>query len=400
MKLFNKVQELFKKVSGFVLPSEQAAKTSLLQVTDLPTWRELLARRDGFPDRYLAYFQPDPLPDMQGLLGREVELSRLNEVLERWEGGLSCSVALVGSEGSGKTSLLNGFAELAGQRCPVLFSQFPRRITCSGDLLAFLADCFVVETPFQNIQEAINFILSRPRQVIILEHGHNLTLRLVGCREVLDDFYRLLLETRQHWLWIVSFRKYPWDRLVMTSKIQHYFTHQIDTLYQDESHLQQIIEGRHALSGLGLEFLPTADEEKSPEALAKDYFKALFAVTRGNIVAALYYWLVSLDEDCSDQTIRIKPLGSVEVDYLRSLERPYHLTLAEVVWHGGLSCSEHQRIFFNSPQASRLQLDYLVNLSLLVTDGLDEEGLPGRYRLNPVCYKPVVALLESLHLIY
>ncbi len=390
--LLQKSRQFFKSL----FPAESAAQSSLSQVTDLPDWQQLMVQRGA----YARHFQPEPLADSSGLLGREDELARLEELLERWESGRACSLAVIGPEGSGKTSLLNSFAESVRRRSPVLVAQLPQRVACVDELLRVFADIFGAETPFQSVQELIRFILSRPRQVFILEHGHNLTLRLVGCREALDAFCYLLIETRQHWMWVVSFRKFSWERLVMTARIQEFFTHQMTTLYQDVDQLRAILEGRHAQTARPLEFIAANGKDSSQEGLAKAFYADLFAATGGNIIAAFYYWLLCLEESSSAETVRIKPLGAIGADYLRSLDRGYHFSLAEVIWHGGLTCSEHQQIFLLSEPASRLQLTYLEELSLLVTDGTEASGDPLLYRLNPVYYKQVVALLESLHLLY
>ena len=172
------------------------------------------------------------------------------------------------------------------------------------------------------------------------------------------------------------------------------------TLYPDQQQLREIIEKRHAETGLGLEFLPLENAAGSQEELAASFFKNLFAATGGNVAAAFYYWLLSLADDGSAGTIRINPLGTVDAGYLRALDRSYHFTLAEIIWHGGLSCEEHQQLFLLSREASRLQLEYLAQLSLLDTDGVAADGFPHHYRLNPAYFKQVISLLESLHLIY
>lgn len=396
MQLPAKITTLLKSL----LNSEVATQESLLQVTDLPDWGDLLNRGNRLPGQYAARFQPDPLTDGHALHGREVELASLNEVLARWESGRACSVAVIGPEGSGKTSLLNCFVAETATRHPTLMAQLNQRVACLQDLLGMLAEIFGVDSAFTSVNELVRYILARPRQVFVLEYGHNLTLRQTGCREALQAFFHILIETRHHWLWVVSFRRYPWERLLMTAAIAQYFTHQVTTLYHDQQQLRHIIEKRHAATGLGLEFLAAENSQQSQEVLAESFYRNLFAATGGNVAAAFYYWLLSLAEDGSAETIRIMPLGSVDADYLRSLDRSYHFTLAEIIWHGYLSCQEHQHLFMLSREASRLQLEYLEQLSLVEADGIDEDGFAHRYRLNPAYFKPVIELLESLHLIY
>jgi len=383
-----------------LLAPDIAAEKSLLQVTDLPTWRELLQRCQGFPDNYAGHFEPEALTEVQNLLGREAELETLGLVLQRWDSGRACSVALIGPEGSGKTSLINGFIAMAGDRYPTQVAYLPHRVGCVKDLLGIFSHQLGSETPFTSVQELIQHILSRPRQILVLEFGHNLTLRLTSCREALQAFFYILIETRQHWMWIVSFRRFPWERLGMTAAIPQYFTHQVTTSYHDQQQIREIIETRHNQTGLTLEYLGEAEAESPQEELAEAFYKNLFAATGGNVAAALYYWLLSLEHDPESGVIRVRPLGSVEVGHIRSLERSYHFTLAEIVWHGGLSCHEHQELFLQTSDASRLQLEYLTQLSLLVTSGVDDEGFPDIYRLNPMYFKQVITLLESLHLLY
>jgi len=158
-------------------------------------------------------------------------------------------------------------------------------------------------------------------------------------------------------------------------------------------------------SGYPVTFLNGNKPQKAGPSSAKDdqasrqerFFSDLFAATRGNMQAALFYWLWSLDYDEQQQTLQVTPLDKLDYGSLRNLDRPQLYALAEILAHGGLTAREHAAVFGGSSMQSRTLLDYLVQINLLQYPQ-DEEPF-ACYQINPLFFAPISSLLEARNII-
>ena len=75
-------------------------------------------------------------------------------------------------------------------------------------------------------------------------------------------------------------------------------------------------------------------------------------------------------------------------------------SLAEVLAHGGLTPAEHSEIFRLDQQHSQTVLEYLVQIRLLQGEGEDRYGRPRIYTVNPLFYRPLTNVLNSMHILY
>ncbi len=376
---------------------------ALLHLTDLPTTSQVLERARDLPSLYRRLFTLGPLKNREFLVAREEEMETLEEIARRWRDGKTCSAALIGPEGSGKTSLINCFVSEFCVGEEVLRLDVARRMRSEQDALELFTRWLEPGEPFASLEGVIEHLLSGPRRILVVEGGHHLALRVIGGYRGARAFFYVLMATRRHILWVVTFRRYPWTRLDYQLGIAQYFTHQVRTLFHTQEELQETILLRHRTSGVPLFYHPREeggpDEEDQPTRQSR-FFKDLFAATSGNIDAALYYWLLCLEYDEGEQTLKICPLGKLDYGFLRALGRDYLFALGEVHSHGGLTPEEYSEIFRKTPLEARLLLDYLAQLNLLQAEGRGEGGLATRYQLNPVFFGPVSTQLESMNILY
>jgi hypothetical protein len=397
-KMFSNLQEILHK--------EAAPQEKLLSLTDLPSAREVLRRSESFPPLHRRLFTLGPLKTREFLVAREEELEVLDDLFARWEQGQACSLAVIGPEGSGKTSLVNCFASEYGAQGQLLRLEIDRRLQSPEDVIELFRQGFEIKKPVATLDELIGELLTRPKGMVLVEGGHNLALRVVGGGRAVEPLCYLLLATRRHFLWLVTFRKVPWERLDYQYQINRFFTHQISTLLAGQQEIRQVLLLRQRISAYPLIFAGEGNgkEADGPSGDARErenrFFRELFAASGGNLDAAFHYWLLCLGYDAETESFRACPLGKIDFSFLQALDGDQHFTLAEVLGHGGLSAEEHQRIFHCDPLTGRLRLEYLASLGLLLTE--TPKGAEGevRYRLNPVYYTPVVKTLEVMNILY
>lgn len=397
-KMFGSLQE--------VLHKEAAPQEKLLSLTDLPSAREVLRRSESFPPLHRRLFTLGPLKTREFLVAREEELEVLDDLFTRWEQGQACSLAVIGPEGSGKTSLVNCFASEYGAQGQLRRLEIDKRLQSPEDVIELFRQGFDIKKPVATLDELVGELLTRPKGMVLVEGGHNLALRVVGGGRAVEPLCYLLLATRRHFLWLVTFRKVPWERLDYQYQINRFFTHQISTLLAGQQEIRQVLLLRQRISAYPLIFAGEGNgkEADGPSGDARErenrFFRELFAASGGNLDAAFHYWLLCLGYDAETESFRACPLGKIDFSFLRALDGDQHFTLAEVLGHGGLSAEEHQRIFHCDPLTGRLRLEYLASLGLLLTE--TAKGAEGevRYRLNPVYYTPVVKTLEVMNILY
>ncbi|MCP3175623.1 AAA family ATPase [Desulfuromonas sp. KJ2020] len=398
-------------VLPFLAVKQGAAQEELLRMADLPSKAELARQSQNLPPVYRRLFNTGPLRSREFLVGRDEEMETLSEVLNRWQEGRTCSVAITGPEGSGKTTLVNCFASEYGARHPLIRQVIGQRLRREEDVLALFAQWFEEAPPFVSLTDVVAYIRSREPFILLVEDGHNLLLRTIGGRQAAEAFLYVLLATRGHCLWLMTFRQYPFIRLDYQLRLGQYFTHQIPTLFHSSAEIRDMLLLRQHTTGYKLHFLPEKDKEVAEDASEEDlaaaqkerkekYFRQMFEACGGNIHAALYYWQLSVHYDLESKEIRVCPLGRIDYRFVKSLDRLYLFSLSEVISHGGLSVGEHSEIFRLSPLRSQLTLDYLGQINLLDVAETEAEGLGRRYTINPIFVGPVSDILVSQNILY
>ena len=397
-----------------VFKTQQPVEESLLQLTDLPTEAELLEQSKTLPPIYRRLFQIEPLTNREFLVGMEEELSLLAETYERWRSGRASSVAIIGPEGSGKTSLLNCFENELEEDVKVMRAEIPHRMLTSADVVNMLEDLLQIQEPSDSAPELINKILRMERQIILLEHGHQLFLRIVGARQALETFFYIMMNTRSHVFWLVSFRLLPWIRMGYLLNIERFFTHSVKSEFHNVQELVSALKLRQRATGQDPVFSEVGvssyrvrklllqhrvQDAPVQHALEEIYFNNLYAISGGNMESALYYWLRSLSVD-EHGKVRVQPCAKVDTGFIKKQDTLNLLSLAEVLAHGGLTPKEHGEIFNLELFRSRLILDYLRQIRLLQGHNKDKHGQPQFYSINPLFYEQVHSILDTMHIIY
>lgn len=372
----------------------------LLQRTDLPALDEILRQGDSLPPLYHHLFDLQALPDRELLIGRQAELAQLDQAWQRWQEGRAASVALIGPQGGGSSSLLNSFISALGPEPAVLHLRPTRRLQQETDLLHWLATACGLKNCPADGTGLIEALLRQPRSVVVVEDSHLLALRVIDGYRAARLFFTVLQATSRHLLWLVAFRRPCWQRLDAACGVGQLFSQQLTIGFEGVAPLRELLLLRQRISGYSLHFLAeteTADEDNQQKPRADRFFRELYAAAGSNLTAALYYWRLSARFHAELQRIELLPLGRLDSSPLRNLALPLRLCLAEVLGHGDLTSDEHQRIFLCPPEQSHRQLQHLCSLGLLHRQ--DSPAGPC-HRVSPLYQHLVSSTLEAMNLLY
>ena len=388
------------RLSGGVHSREE----TLQKLSDLPTPEEILTRAADLPPVCRRLFTIGALKNREFLVGKEEHLETLRTLFKRWQEGRLCSVAVVGPNGSGKTSLVNCFQSELGNHYPVHRLNVEQRLKGEQPLIDLCCRWFNLPSTPVNLAELEKQLQQLPPAVVIVENVHRLLLRTPGGLQSIRAFLRLVLASRKRLFWVATCRIHPWQRMLHLLQIDRYFTNQLPTLFGTQAEIRDAMMLRLQTSSYPVVFLREDGNghalEKNGDdqnALQERYFADLFAASRGNMQAALYYWLLCLDYDQAKDRLTVRPLGKLDYSSLRSLDRQQLYTLAEIIAHGELTAEEHAAIFACDTLRSGMLLDHLVQLNLLGAAPQDDAA--SRYQLNPLFYAPATATLEGRNIL-
>ncbi len=390
----------------------KAAKKALqktLQVSSLPGRTETFARLELFPQRSRGLFLPEPLDDPSLLIGREKQLETLSDALQRWREGKPTSVAVIGPQGSGKTSLIQCLDEKdIGDRIVVLRYNIAQRLCNLDRVLDFFHHLFQLDPPCDNLVELSERVVNLEPQIVVLEGGHQVLLRVIGGCQAAEAFFYTLFRTRRKHLWILTCRRLPWANMDMMVGASRYFSHLISADCISEENMRKALALRLEKCGLDVTYCAAEDDFENyrkkragqEQSSRDDYHRALLAASGRNFYAALYFMLLGSRYDAATASLYLFPPAPLDLAFVKVLDHLHLLTLAEISGHGTLSIPEHQQIFRTSDIQSRAALEYLLQVKLAAETAAHSNGEGQAFELSPITHHAVTLALEQLNLIY
>ena len=335
------------------------------------------------PSIYRRLFRFEAVEDPRFLTGRDEELAAISEARSQWDTGRPVALLTVGTRGSGKTSLINCALSRSFPGLEVLRGEFSRRVVDSGGLRQSLVEALGLSDP-----DRIETELRARRRVVVLEEIERTFLREIGGFDAIRELQRLIAATCRTTLWIIACNQRAFNLLDRVVKLGDGFSHRIYTASVSGESLREAIMVRHDLSGLGLQFLPPprppgsvllrragAGRKVDPE---QNFFQRLEDESSGVFRTAFEIWLSQIEWHRSN-LLRVNPLVAPKIEpIIASLSQEDLFNLLAVMQHGSLTADEHARVFRQSRETSRADMDELFTRDLIKPDPIR----PG-FRIRP-----------------
>ncbi len=346
------------------------------------------------PSIYRRLFRFEAVEDSRFLIGRNEELAAISEARALWETGRPVALLVVGTRGSGKTSLINCALSRSFPGVEISRGELSERVVNSGDLRQSLVEALGLSDP-----DGIETELGADRRVVVLDEIERTFLREIGGFGAIRELQRLIATTCRTTLWVVACNQRASNLLDRVVNLGDGFSHRIDTASVSGESLREAIMVRHDLSGLGLQFLPPPRSPVSAllhrAGVRRDtdseriFFQRLEDESSGVFRAAFETWLSQI-EWVHSNLLRVNPLGAPEIEpMVAELGQEDLFTLLAVMQHGSLTADEHARVFQQSPAASGADMDELIARELIEPDPL----CPG-FRIRPSAMR---LTREALH---
>jgi hypothetical protein len=377
---------------------EQPTLEPVVRRTTLRDTLALPAAKTTLPVLYRLLFRLTPVEDSRFLMGRDQELAGLRQAAEDWDSGRFAACLMIGSRGSGKTSLLNCAIGDIFSGKQIIRAEFDKRILSPDKLNAFLRNLLDGKAN-ENIESAFQ----AEQRIVILEESERICLRKVGGFDAAHQLMHLIHRTAPATLWIVVMNDNAFRVLDAEADLHRVFSHRINAMNVSRSDLENAILERHRLSGLRLKFAPPPARDPRvsrvkrwlglEDSAQKLFFDSLFQQSAGIFRSAFELWLSSIQR-VEGETLTIRQPLDPAFGRLRSeLAQEDQFTLLVIQEHGSLTQDELTEVLCESRDDSRSRMERLTGLGLVEPDP-DHPGL----RVRPEAQRFVNDLLRRMNL--
>lgn len=342
------------------------------------------AERPSAPNSYLKLFQEAPADRPDCFIENIPALQELQKCLNDWiEGSPQDLVILVGSSGSGKTTVLERLSTSLEAQIEVHSGRLQSRLLGRSDLWPWLSD-FALR-PLGSVDDILGWDselgAAGKKAVLMIDDLENLFLSKVGGFQSYQELLEILHLKTSNLFWVLSVNSRSWAFLKGAVGTEHFYGHQIELLGWDETMIQALITRRHQLSGFQRSFDRSirsyaANDEFSDHAETQ-FFRLLWGQSRGNPKVALTHWCSALSAG-GDKQVHVGVPAFQDVHLISSLSEDCLFILATIARHRSLSQVELHDVLDLS------EWTLLKCLHECESKGVLTKDPSGRYQLSPI----------------
>jgi len=359
----------------------------------------LPAAADELPGIYRTLFRLTALEDPRLLVGRDEEMRGIAQALDDWQSGRFAACLIMGSRGSGKTSLLNCAVAELFQDCEVIRGLFSGRILNAVELDSFLRKLLRLDDS-GDLERAF----ADRRRIVVLEEVERTYLRKTGGFDGIRRLAHWIQHSAKTTLWLVAGNDRGFQVMDKAVELGGLFSHRINAMNVTRQDLELAVLARHRLSGLRLRFAPPPRGdprisrarqflgwEATPQQL---FFDSLYEQSGGVFRSAFELWRNSV-ERTEGETVEMRhPLPPDFAPVRRGLGQADHFTLLAIQQHGSVKADELAEILCEGVGDSIARMERLTSMGLLEQDP-EHPGI----RVRPEAQAFVNDLLRRLNLV-
>ncbi len=363
-------------------------------------------REDGrhLPPDFCALFTDEPLTLPSELYVENTDRTeKIFSQFTRWtDKHRQGSVAIVGEQGIGKTTLLARVKlHLLDNdhviRYETIYEKRRRRV----DVLEYICDLFELENNAKNktFDGLVESVHEATPRIIILDDCHHFFMRQIGGFDGLELLLNFVNMTDERHFYVLAFNKFTWAYVNRVSPRNHYFGAVVEFTPWTLKELQEIIELRCSQTA----FLPSFSElilthegtdstDYYVEVVktSNGYFRYLQEFSSGNLSVAMCYWLRSLRNE--ETELRVSLFTRPKVWTAMADENWFVLTA--IAQHGTLSASEAAQVANLEVGFCALVINYFVEQQIVVL------GDDDRAKLTPLFFRQVLKHLDNSNYLY
>ncbi|UZO82062.1 ATP-binding protein [Aquimarina sp. ERC-38] len=356
---------------------------------------------EQLPFVYQRLFRSDTVQNESFFTGATLEINQIDSAWQYYLNDRYATILISGEQGAGKSSLVQRYFQKNPTRFTIKTICVANTITTDELFFKFLSEEFSVA--IQNLEEAITYFTSMPKQVIVFENLQYLYLKKVKGFEVIHTLTELIAQTHLKVFWIITSSQYAFQYLEKTLQLSESFSHLITVNNSTDAVMIDAIEKRHRVSGYNLSFeeppkayitkkYEKASEVEKQEILKAEFYKDLNKIASGNFKIAFMYWLRSVAR-VENSTIYMRSLKTIDLAFIAKSSVPKTHVLNAILHHEQLTLTQIDTVTGMDPAGTRNVVRSLFENGLLVKK-------EAYYLINILLYRQIINLLKSKNFIH